>query len=130
VIELARFFEGQFDHALGARGEDHLLLDGLAAAADDRFNLLTDLGKIDTERLEHFRRKAFALGDDPQENVLGPDVIVTEPLRLFLGEHNAAARTLGKRFPHRHIGFELPERTPRSCAPDTRQTGGYRTFIL
>ena len=43
VVELARFFEGQFDHALGARREDHLLLDGLAAAADDRLDFLAHL---------------------------------------------------------------------------------------
>ena len=104
VVELARFFEGQLDHALGARREDHLLLDGLAAAADDRLDLLAHLRKIDAERLEHFGRQALALGDDPQENVLGPDIIVTEPLRLFLRQHDAPACAFGKRFPHRHNG--------------------------
>jgi hypothetical protein len=100
VVELPRFFEGQLDDALGARGEDHLLLHGLSAAADDRLDLLTHFGQVDTERLEDFRREALALGDDPEQNVLGSDVIVPEPLRFFLGEHDAAPRAFGKRFPH------------------------------
>ena len=100
VVELARFFEGELDHALGARGEDHLLLDGLAAATDDRLDLLADFRQVDTERLEDLGREALALGDDPEQNVLGPDVIVTEPLRFFLSEHDAAPRAFGERFPH------------------------------
>ena len=100
VIELARFFERELDDALGARREDHLLLDGLAAAADDRFDLLAHLRQVDAERLEHFGREALALGDDAEQDVLGPDVVVAEPLRFFLREHDAASRSLGKRFPH------------------------------
>ncbi len=103
VVELARLFEGELDDALRARREDHLLLHGLAAATDDRFDLLPHLGKIDAERLEHFRRKTLAFGDDAEQNVLGPDVIVSETLRFFLSEHDAASRSLGERFPHRHI---------------------------
>ena len=56
VVELTRLFEGQLDHALGARREDHLLLDGLAAASDDCFDLLTNLSEIDAERFQNFSR--------------------------------------------------------------------------
>ena len=100
VIELARLFEGELDHALGARREDHLLLDGLAAAADDRFDFLANLRQIDAERLEDFRGEALAFGDDAEQNVLGSDVVVPEPLRFFLSQHDAASRALGERFPH------------------------------
>ncbi len=122
VVELARFFEGQLDHALGARRENHLLLDGLSAAPDDRFDLLAHLREIHTERLEHFGREALALGDNPQENVLGPDIIVTETLRLFLRQDDAPARAFGKRFPHRHNGSELPERSSRSLRTRTPES--------
>jgi len=47
-------------------------LDGLSAAADDGLDLLADLRKIDTERLEHFGCETLTLGDNPQENVLVP----------------------------------------------------------
>jgi hypothetical protein len=100
VIELARFFKREFDDALGARRENHLLLNGLAAASDDRFDFLTHLRQIDAERFEHFRREALALGNNSEQNVLRTDVVVSKPLRLFLRQHDAAARALGKRFPH------------------------------
>ncbi len=100
VVELAGLFEGQLDDALGARREDHLLLDGLAAPADDRLDLLAHLGQVDPKRLEDFGRQALTLGDDPEQDVLGPDVVVPEPLRLFLSEHDAAPRAFGERFPH------------------------------
>ena len=56
VVELARLFEGELDDALGARREDHLLLHGLPAAPDDRLDFLADLGEVDAERLQDFRR--------------------------------------------------------------------------
>ncbi len=100
VVELAGFFEREFDDALGARREDHLLLDGLPAAADDRFDFLANLRQVDAERLQHFGGEALAFGDDAEQNVLGSDVVVTEPLRLFLSEDDAASRAFGERFPH------------------------------
>ena len=100
VIELARFFEGELDDALRARREDHLLLHGLPAAADDRFDFLAHLREVDAERLEDFGREALALGDDAEQNVLGSDVVVPEALRFFLSEDDASSRALGERFPH------------------------------
>ena len=102
VIELARLFECELDHALGARREDHLLLHGLPAASDDGLDFLTDLGEVDAERLQHLSGEALALGDDAEQNVLGSDVIVAEALRFFLSEHDAAPRSLGEGLPHRH----------------------------
>ncbi len=84
MVELSRFFKRELDHALRTRREDHLLLDGLTAAAHDGFDLLTNLREIHAERLEHFGRETFALGNDPEQNVLGPNIIVTEALRFFL----------------------------------------------
>ncbi len=46
MVELARLFEGELDHALGARREDHLLLNGLAAAADDGLDFLADFARL------------------------------------------------------------------------------------
>ena len=100
VVELAGLFEGELDHALGARVKTISCWTGLAAPADDRLDLLANLGQVDAERLEDFGRQALALGDDAEQDVLGPDVVVAEPLRLFLRQHDAAPRALGERFPH------------------------------
>ena len=61
VVELTGFFEGEFDHALRARREDHLLLDGLTAAADDRFDFLANFGQVDAERLQQLWQPGFRL---------------------------------------------------------------------
>ncbi len=100
VVELPGLFEGKLDDALGARREDHLLLDGLPAPADDRLDLLAHLREVDAQGLEHFGREALTFGDNAEQNMLGPDVVIAEPLRLFLGQHDAAPRAFGKRFPH------------------------------
>ena len=100
VVQLARLFEGQLDHALCAGREDHLLLNRLTAAPHDRLDFLPDLGQVDAERLEHFGREALALGNDPEQDMLGSDVVVTEPLGFFLSQDDTAPRSLGERFPH------------------------------
>jgi len=100
VMELTGFFEGQLDDTLRTRREDHLLLNRLAAAAYDRLDLLPDLRQVDAKRLEHFGREALALGNYSVQDMLGPDVVVTEALGFFLSQDNTAPRSLGERFPH------------------------------
>src|SRR5215469_382297 len=102
VVELTRLFESQLDDALRARREDHLLLDGLPAAADDRLDLLTNLRQVDTQRFQHFRGQAFAFGDDAEQDVLGSDIVVSEALGFFLSKNDAAPRSLSEGLPHRH----------------------------
>ncbi len=48
MVELTRLFESEFDDALGSRGEHHLLLDGLPASTDDRFNFGANLRQVDS----------------------------------------------------------------------------------
>ena len=100
VVELTRLFEGELDHALRARGEHHLLLNGLPAAAHDRFDFLAYLCEVHAEGLEHFGREALPFGNDAEQDVLGSDVVVAEPLRFFLRQDDAASGSLGERFPH------------------------------
>ncbi len=100
MVELTRFFERELDDALRTRREDHLLLNGLAAAADDGFDFLPHLGEVYAERLEHFGREALALRDDTEQNMLGADIIIAEALGFFLRQYDGAARAFGERFPH------------------------------
>src|SRR5579863_2459277 len=102
VAELACFFERKLDDALGPRREDHFLLHGLAAAADDGFHLGTYFGEIDTQRFQDFGSETLTLADDAQQDVLGADVVVAEALRFFLRKDDASSRALGERLPHGH----------------------------
>ena len=77
VIELASLFKGELDHTLGPRREDHFLLNGLPATSDDRFDLLANLRQIDPERLKNLSGKALAFGNDAEQDVLGPDIVVS-----------------------------------------------------
>ena len=59
-----------------------------------------DIGQVYPERLEHFRRQAFALGNNAEQDMLGADIVVSETLGLFLSEYDAAPRSLGEGLPH------------------------------
>ncbi len=63
-----------------ARGAGHL------TAADNELDSGSDLGELDPERVQNARRDAFALADQAEQQVLGPDVVVVEADRLVLGE--------------------------------------------
>ena len=45
---------------------------------NDLFNLVAHGFQADPERFEGFRRYTFALVNEAEQNVLGPDVIVIE----------------------------------------------------
>ena len=126
VVELARFFEGELDDAFGARGEHHLLLHGLPAAADDRFDFGPDLRQVDAEGLQHFGGEALAFADDAEQDVLGSDVVVAEALRFFLRQHDAAPRALGEWLPHGHYFIYLHR--PRNANALGRAVGDGRNF--
>src|SRR5262249_25234465 len=54
----------------------------------------------DVEGLERCRRDTFALVDQSQEDVLGPDVVVVEQACFFLSGHDHPAGSVGEAFEH------------------------------
>ena len=80
VIELARLGHGELEHLLRARrirqvGSRDLVED--AAASLPRRPRRAAV-QVDAEVLEHRRRDAFALADNAEQHVLGPDVLVVK----------------------------------------------------
>jgi len=61
VGQRAGLLEGQLDHPLGTRGEDHLVLGGLPPLADDGLHLIADLLEIDAQGLQDLGGDALAL---------------------------------------------------------------------
>ena len=55
-----------------------------------------DLVQLDAEIREDLGRDALALADQAQEQVLGADVVVVEPLRFLLRKLQHLARPLGE----------------------------------
>ena len=91
VAEAARLVDRQLDDPLRARREPDLAHDGAIPATDDELDGSPDLRKLDVHVLEDPGRDALALTHEPQEQVLGPDVVVVEPLRLVLRERQDLA---------------------------------------
>ena len=109
VAERERLAQRQLQHLLGPRRERDLAGGDLLARPDDADHLGADLLHRDLEALEHAGRQALLLAEKAQEDVLGPDVVVLEGARLFLGQHDDLPRALGEPFEHR----DSP-----SCSPD------------
>ena len=72
----------------------------LPAVADDLLDLSARVRERDVERLEDPRRDALLLADQPEEQVLGADVVVVEQTCFFLREHNHSAGAVGEAFEH------------------------------
>ena len=73
---------------------------GLAALADDLDDLGADRVEVDAEGFEAARGDAFALVDQPEQDVLGTDVVVVEEARLLLSEYYNSSGSVSKPFKH------------------------------
>ena len=68
------------------------------ALADDLLDLAAYGLQGDAERLERLRGDAFALVDQPEQDVLGADVVVVEEPRFFLRQDHDPAGPIGEPF--------------------------------
>ena len=100
VAELERLAERQLEDLLGPRREGDVAGRRRAALADDLLDLLAHGLEGDAERLERLRGDALALVDQPEQDVLGPDVVVIEEASLLLGQHDDPAGPVGEAFEH------------------------------
>ena len=91
VAEAQRLAQRELEDLLGARGERDLPGGDLLAGADDADHLSADALDGDVEALEHARREALLLAEQPEQDVLGADVVVLERPRLLLGENDHLA---------------------------------------
>jgi hypothetical protein len=96
MTERERLSQRQFQHFLGARREGDLTGRDLVALADDARHLRPDLLDGDVERLEHARGKALLLAQEPEQDVLGTDVVVLESTSLVLRKYDYLPGPLGK----------------------------------
>jgi hypothetical protein len=78
VPELQRLAQRQLEHLLGARGERDVAGGRRAALADDLLHLAANRFERDAERLEGLGGDAFTLVDEPEQDVLGADVVVVQ----------------------------------------------------
>ena len=98
VAELERLAERQLEDLLGARRERDVPGRRGAALADDLLHLAADGLERDAERLEGLGRDAFALVDQPEQDVLRADVVVVEEPSFLLGQHHDPSGSVGEPF--------------------------------
>src|SRR5262249_19834525 len=83
---------------LRARRERNLSGGDLVTLADDARDLGTHLLDGDVEGLEDARGEAFLFAQQPQQDVLGADVVVLESPRLVLGKDDHLPCPFGESF--------------------------------
>src|SRR5438309_2065948 len=88
VVQLARLAHRELEHFLGPGGVRQVGPGGGGrfALLHRLLDLLLDLFEVDVEIRQYGRGDAFAFADQPQQNVLGPHVLVVQP-RSFLPRH-------------------------------------------
>ena len=94
VVEPARLVDRELDHLLGARREPDLADDRPIATADDELDGGADLVQLDAQVVEDLAATPSPSRTRPEQQMLGADVVVVEPLRLLLRERQDLARAL------------------------------------
>ena len=108
VPERERLAQRQLEHLLGPRRERDLAGRDLVALADDARDLRAHLLDRDVERVEHARGEALLLAQQPEQDVLGADVVVLEGAGLVLCKDDDLAGALGESLEHKLLRT-LPE---------------------
>src|ERR1051325_1015145 len=85
VIQLAGFAHRELEHLLGARRIGQTVTGGRGRfpLLDGLFDLLLDLFEVDVEVGQNGRRHPLALADQPEQDVLGSNVLVVQPRGFF-----------------------------------------------
>jgi hypothetical protein len=98
VAELEGLAQGQLEDLLGAGRERDVPGGRRAALADDLLDLAAHGLQRDAERLEGLGGDAFALVDQPEQDVLGADVVVVEEPSFLLGQYDDPSGSVGEPF--------------------------------
>ncbi len=102
VTQLERFPQRELQHLLRPRGERDVTLwhDLAADLTDDAHDIHAEDLDGQARLHQHLGTHAVALGGEPEEQVLGADVVVPERAGLLLGEHDDDAGPVGETFEH------------------------------
>ena len=118
VVQVARFLHRVLDDLLGARCLRQLAHgDHFRAALDQLLDFQADLAQIHIEVLEHVGSDAASFLDQPEQNVLGADVLMIEPLGFLIGQLHDLSSAVCETFVHGN----MPSYYRPSC-PESLET--------
>ena len=110
VVQVSGLLHRIFDDLFCARRLGKLAHgDHVGAALDELLDFEPDLSQVDVEVLEHVGRHAAAFLDQAEQDVLGSDVFVVEPLCLLIGKLHDFSRAVGKSLVHQLSSLEVKE---------------------
>src|SRR5207244_1977709 len=112
VAELERLPQRELEHFLGPGREGDVARRAGPALADDLLHLGPDGLERDPERFERLGGDTLPLVDQPEEDVLRPDVVVVEQAGLLLGEDDDPPGSIGEALEHVPASC-LDHRAPR-----------------
>ena len=124
VSELERLAERELQDLLGPRRERDVSGRGGLPLADDLFDLLTHGLEGDPQGLQGLGGDPFPLVDQPEQDVLGADVVVVEHPRLFLGEDHDPPGPVGEALKH-FVFLRASSRDPSGSPPGSSETPSY-----
>ena len=107
VAQPPRLVDGQLDHPLGAGRQADLADDRPVAATDDELDRAADLGQLDVHVLEHPGGDALALPHQPEQQMLGADVVMVEALGLVLRQGEDLSRSVCELVESVHVAVSL-----------------------
>ncbi|MDU7515490.1 MAG: hypothetical protein E7K48_00420 [Varibaculum cambriense] len=70
------------------------------ALADDLNDLIAHALEGNVRHFQGFRGYAFALANQPQQDMFGADIVMLQAARLILRQHHYPARPICKAFEH------------------------------
>ena len=100
VAQLQGFAQGELEHLLRARRERDVAGRDLTPTTDDLLHFRPHRVERDAEGGERLCRNPFALAHQPEQDVLGADVVVVEEPRFLLREHHRVAGSVGEALEH------------------------------
>jgi len=139
VPELQGLAKRKLEHLLGAGRERDVSGGHVRALADKLLDVRSHVIERDVEALERLGGDTVLLTDEPEQEMLGTDVVLIELLGLFLGVHDNASGLLGEPLEHvksllsgtprGRIGFSFrycystPPNNSERCVPEWKQAG-------
>ena len=104
VIQVASFLDGILDHLLGSRSLGQFAhRNHFRAGLNDLLDLVANLPQVDVQISQDVRGDAAPFLDQAEQDMLGSDVLMVEPLRLLIGELHHLASTIGEAFIHQGL---------------------------
>src|SRR5690606_14012854 len=86
VVQPSGLIDRKLNDLLGARSETDFPNDNRLATANDELNGRANLGELDAHVAQDTRCDAIVLANQTQQQMLGSNVVVIEPLRFFLSQ--------------------------------------------